>query len=103
MSAQAAPVVSQRSPTSEDASPRGSHRQLGDAARFPPSRPPVPPGVRHRPVCLRQGEWRLASLLTRLLLLGAVVTNGIAGWMNSGDRADVGEFRVAEEAADDVR
>jgi hypothetical protein len=31
------------------------------------------------------------------------VTNGIAGWMTSGDRGDVGKCWVAEEAAEDVR
>jgi len=30
-------------------------------------------------------------------------TNGITGWMTSGDRGDVGQFWVAEEAAEDVR
>jgi hypothetical protein len=31
------------------------------------------------------------------------LTNGIAGWMTSGDSGDVGQLRVAEEAPDDLR
>jgi hypothetical protein len=34
---------------------------------------------------------------------GTVITNGIAGWMTSGDSGDVGQLRVAEEAPDDLR
>jgi hypothetical protein len=34
---------------------------------------------------------------------GCALTNGIAGWMTSGDGGDVGQLRVAEEAPDDLR
>jgi hypothetical protein len=49
--------------------------------------------------------WQMhaASFALSLPALGTTLTNGIAGWMTSGDRGDVGKFWVAEEAAEDVR